>query len=398
MMAPSSKFLSEEPPIVVSRSLVKVFGLYEGHLLQHIHHWLHLKAQDPLRYKNHFVEGRYWIVWTMAELQQQVLFGPGPTDQYKRVIDKLREQGVLLVEKHGEPELRDDGISAGHAILSGPRPGMPWDQNWYSLDYSELSLVIGASAIAESADANAIAGATVPTPPLHERRPRSSKRGQAVDHDQSAVAAQESTTTKHEAAEAESPDASGEDALALDLTRIPKLLWSEVGALLASRPDGQRFADLLSATLVRSAVLPEARRIQSPILWLTNLLANPADVDFSASDIVAAQREATATQQRLALESHAKEVAEAEARRVNELLHAEAAQLAIAAMSQSDREALLRVALKRDPEWTLPLLPKGDVQRSIAAGKLPKDPAARVTVLKALAKMNSPIAKDGATP
>lgn len=275
---------------------------------------------------------------------------------------------------------------------------MPWDQNWYSLDYSELSLVISACAIAESADANAIAGATVPTPPLHERRPRSSKRGQTVDHDQSAEAAQESTTTKHEAAEAESPDASGEDALALDLTRIPKLLWSEVRALLASRPDGQRFADLLSASLVRAAVLPEAGRIQSPILLLTNLLADPAGVDFSGADIVAAQREAAATQRRLALEGHAKEVAEAEERRINELLHAEAAQLAIAAMSQSDREALLRVALKRDPDWTLPLLPNGDIQRSIAAGKLPKDPAARVTVLKALAKMNSPIAKDGATP
>ena len=65
------------------------------------------------------------------------------------------EQGVLLVEKHGDPELRDAGISAGHAILSGPRPGMPWDQNLYSLDYTELSLVISASAIAESSDANA---------------------------------------------------------------------------------------------------------------------------------------------------------------------------------------------------------------------------------------------------
>jgi hypothetical protein len=48
MMAPSSKFLSEEPPIVVSRRLVKVFGLCEGYLLQHTHHWLQLKAQAPL--------------------------------------------------------------------------------------------------------------------------------------------------------------------------------------------------------------------------------------------------------------------------------------------------------------------------------------------------------------
>lgn len=362
---PLSKFIVDEPPMVVFRGLVRVFGLQEGHLIQHLHYWLHLKSQDPARYKDHFIDGRYWVHWTMVELRQQVPLGATSSDPYKRIISKLRDQGVLLVAKHGQA----------------------WDQtNWYSIDYNEFALAIGALSV-QSLNGGDSTDASAATPPLHERKSKSSKRGQAADHYRTTETTSQKTTTTEGVVEVDLPVEDAGRGNALDLTRVPEALWPEVSALLSGRQDGQRFADLLASGLVRSTVLPEARQIHAPIRWLKKLLADPGSVDFSAADALAAQREAAANERRLALERHAKEVAETEARRAAELLRAEAAQRAIAAMSDSERKDLIR---KAGPQWIdgWPSSPRRSIEmeNAVMAGQLPRRPLDRIAVFRALAE------------
>lgn len=357
-----SKFIVDEPPMVVFRSLVRRFGLHEGHFLQHLHYWLHVKAQDAERYKDHFIDGRYWVHWTMAELQQQIPFGTSSSDTHKRVIRELRGLGILLVAKHG------------------PK----WDQtNWYSIDYQSFGRAIAIQPNDDPSSGGGAAGALVASPPLHDRQSIPSNRGTAVDHYQTTETSSETTTTRNIVVAFEV--GFGSSSIELDLSGIPEHLLPEVRALLESRPDGQRFADQLASALERSTALPESRRIQSPILWLRKLLSDPAAVDFSAADAAAARRTAAALAQRRAAERAAQQAAEVEQREAAAALKAEEAQLVIAAMSHGDRIALISSANREQPS------PRSaaEVERSISAGQLPGPPLARLAVLKALAAMPS---------
>ena len=366
-----SKFIVDEPPMVVFRSLVRRFGLHEGHFLQHVHYWLHVKAQDPDRYKDHLICGRYWVHWKMVELQQQIPFGTSSSDTHKRVIRKLRGLGILLVAKHG------------------PK----WDQtNWYSIDYQSFGRAIAAKPSEDPSSGGGAAGALVASPPLHDRRTLPSNGGPAADHYQTTETSSETTTTRNVVLAFEV--GFGSSNTELDLSGIPEHLLPEVRALLESRPDGQRFADQLASALERSTALPESRRIQSPILWLRKLLSDPATVDFSAADAAAARRTAAALAQRRAAERAAQEAAEVEQREAAAAQKAEEAQLVIASMSHGDRIALINSANREQPSRRS----AAEVERSISAGQLPGQPLARLAVLKALSAMSSLVSPERGSP
>lgn len=80
-----------------------------------------MKSKDPETYARDFIDGRYWVYWTMEELHVEIPLGRSD-DPYKRVIGKLRRLGILLVEKHRQAS---------------------WNQtNFYSIDYDALDRLI----------------------------------------------------------------------------------------------------------------------------------------------------------------------------------------------------------------------------------------------------------------
>ena len=106
--------LFDEPPVAISPTLCRLLSLQAAVLLQQLHYWLQQKAAAPDRYKDHYINGRYWVYWTHEQLQKSVPLGKS-IDPYKRLIKELKSLGILLVEQH--------------------RAGA-WDRtNFYSIDY-----------------------------------------------------------------------------------------------------------------------------------------------------------------------------------------------------------------------------------------------------------------------
>jgi hypothetical protein len=366
-----SKFIVDERPLLVFRSLVRELGLPEAVFLQQLHYWLFTKSQSPERYADHFIQDRFWVHWTYEEMRAEIPLGTSTFDTHKRVIRKLRQSGILLVAKHGQA----------------------WDQtNWYSINYPAFGCAIGAQPGEDPSSGGGAAGASVALPPLQDRRVIPSKNGNSTDHYQTTQTSPETTTTTNVVAASKA--GSGSSSVELDLTGIPEPLWPEVCALLGCRSDGQRFADQLAAGLERSSALPESRRIQSPILWLRKLLSDPVAVDFSAADAVAARRMAVALAQRRAAERTAQEAAEIEQREAEAALRADEAQLAIASMSPDARVELISSANRMQPSRRS----AAEVERSISAGQLPVSPLARLAVFKALAAMPSLISSARGAP
>tara|TARA_R110001592_G_scaffold91274_1_gene267351 strand:+ start:3928 stop:5037 length:1110 start_codon:yes stop_codon:yes gene_type:complete len=106
--------LYDEPPIAISPTLCRMISLQAAVLLQQLHYWLQQKSAAPDRYKDHYINGRYWVHWTYEQLQKQIPLGKS-IDPHKRLIKELSSLGVLLVEQHRASE---------------------WDRtNYYSIDY-----------------------------------------------------------------------------------------------------------------------------------------------------------------------------------------------------------------------------------------------------------------------
>lgn len=113
--------LYDEPPIAISPTLSRVFGLQAAVFLQQLHYWLAQKASTPDRYQHHFINGQYWVYWTYEQMQQNVPLGKS-CEPHKRVIKELAGLGVILVEK----------LNA-----------KAWDRtNYYSINYKCLDMCI----------------------------------------------------------------------------------------------------------------------------------------------------------------------------------------------------------------------------------------------------------------
>lgn len=106
--------LFDEPPIAISPTLARLISLQAAVLLQQLHYWLQQKAAAPERYRDHFIDGRYWVYWTQEQLQKAIPLGRS-SDPHKRLIKELNALGILLVERHRASS---------------------WDRtNFYSIDY-----------------------------------------------------------------------------------------------------------------------------------------------------------------------------------------------------------------------------------------------------------------------
>lgn len=106
--------LFNEPPISISPTLCRLISLQAAVLLQQVHFWLQHKAAAPDKYRNDFIDGRYWVYWTYEQLQKAIPLGRS-IEPHKRVIKELNSLGILLVAQHRAFE---------------------WDRtNFYSIDY-----------------------------------------------------------------------------------------------------------------------------------------------------------------------------------------------------------------------------------------------------------------------
>lgn len=155
-----SKFIVDERPLLVFRSLVRELGLPEAVFLQQLHYWLFTKSQSPERYADHFIQDRFWVHWNYEEMRAEIPLGTSTCDTHKRVVCVLKGLGVLHVAHHG------------------PR----WDRtNWYSIDYKKLDALLrkspgNPSNGGEAADASAAA------PPMPPRPGRPSIGGKSTGH------------------------------------------------------------------------------------------------------------------------------------------------------------------------------------------------------------------------
>lgn len=377
MTAPTGKFIVDEPPMIVFRQLVHLFGLCEGHLLQQLHYWLAHKARDPARYQDHFIGGRYWVHWTMSELRVEVPFGTSSAETHRRVKKRLRERGVLLVEKHGAA----------------------WDQtDWYSIDYEAFNRIIAQHGGSSSEQSSEPGHASSGTPTMHRRVPAASIGGQAATHYSETENTQRTTTTNETVVVGSEHSREGHPgclAPRLLLEEVPEALHKEVSALLAQRQDGQRFVDLLALALRRSDAASADKKLRAPILWLKKLLANPCGVDFTAADSLAEHRTVAARRARKEIDRAAAEAARLEVERAEQASRLEEARRLIGAMRPEELRALATAA--KFGQVSRPVAVA--VEQSILAGQLPKSPLAQLAVIKALTRVRpkNSSAQDGAT-
>lgn len=93
--------LYNEPPIAISPTLAKEFGLNAAVFLQQLHYWTEEKLRNPDRYRDSWVNGYFWTYNTIDEWLTQLPFiGSKPT--FKRMISELQEKGILVVECHNK--------------------------------------------------------------------------------------------------------------------------------------------------------------------------------------------------------------------------------------------------------------------------------------------------------
>ena len=369
-----SKFIVDERPLLVFRSLVSRLGLPEGVFLQQLHYWLYTKAQSPDRYADHHIDGRYWVHWTYEQMRAEIPFGTSTFDTHKRVVADLRALGILLVAHHGPA----------------------WDRtNWYSIDYQRLDPILNDKSGTPPSSGGGASNALGEAPPLPPRPRHQSVRANAAGHYLPHKTTAQ-TTTKDVAVDAGDVTGSGspiDDQAGLELDGIPSHLHTEVLALLAGVLNAQEFVNLLAARFERDASLPSERQLGSPILWLREILRSTSKVDFSAARAFAARREAVKAKQRLAAERLARE---SEAERSRQLAQAELVEAAgrqIETMSTNERETLVLLAnvgpMVRRAAFGL--------EEAVLAGRLPEHPLARIAVLNALNKTGSPVTPERRT-
>ncbi|QTB47926.1 hypothetical protein [Burkholderia pseudomallei] len=107
-VAPASRLLIEEPPLMVLPQLAARIGLNEAIILQQVHYWT--------RDNRNVIEGRSWTYNTVADWQKQFPFWSQAT--IRRTIDSLVEKGLLIKKK-----LADNKMDA---------------TLWYSVDLEKL--------------------------------------------------------------------------------------------------------------------------------------------------------------------------------------------------------------------------------------------------------------------
>lgn len=373
------KFLVDEPPLLVFRSLVIALGLHEAVFLQQLHYWLHQKSRSPDRYSDHFIHGRFWVHWTYEEMAREIPLGGSTLDIHKRVVRQLKARGILLVEHHGPA----------------------WDRtNWYSINHEALARFLGKRLPPPPSSVGDASDALVTAPPMHTKPIPPSIGGHAFDGDEelpdlpsprriggnfanhkTKTETTSKTTTKRQVvvADAESEgQVVGPATLILD--SIPEELRAGVLQELKGVVQPQLFADLLAARIERNANLPPTRGLGSPILWLRQMIRISDRVDYAPAVAFAARRNAAESERRLAEERLERESAKERDRIAAQTQAISAANARVEAMSEAERQALV---FQANRGHQVPRV-ADDIAKSVRGGTLPEHPLARAMVLNAL--------------
>ncbi|TPR43183.1 replication protein [Apilactobacillus micheneri] len=107
-----NNLLFDKKPLVVSTPLAEEIGLNEAIVLQQLHYWL--------QRSNHKINGRIWIYNSYDAWQEQFPFWNVRT--VKRVITKLKNQGIIIVDRFN-------------------RAGFD-KTNWYTINYEKFNLLV----------------------------------------------------------------------------------------------------------------------------------------------------------------------------------------------------------------------------------------------------------------
>jgi hypothetical protein len=293
-------------------------------------------------------------------MQAEVPLGLLSLDPYKKLTGRLRDKGVLLVDKHGQA----------------------WDQtNWYSINHDVLRKVLAEHSVTGFCVDRKATDAAEATPTLHERPSRGSSRGIADAVYKGSETTQKSTTTAMEVVVlADSPDSAAPPVVQkLSFGCVPQGLHQDVQKLVATRPDGQRYVDLLSAALQRSATLPEPRRIQAPLLWLKKMLDSGSTVDFTAADALAKERLADEHQSRVTAIQMARNSAAADKVRAAQEARTEFASHAIRLMTERERLEFVN----RTVSGCVSRKAATEIAQAVQEGRLPAPPFAQAIVIRA---------------
>lgn len=103
------------PVLRFSTEVAKAYGIRTAIFISLIHDVCEVKKNEPDKYNYSRIDGRFWAQYTYKDLGNILGFGKGTLI---KVVTKLRDDGVLLIEK---PELK-----------WGDRT------NWYAIDYNAL--------------------------------------------------------------------------------------------------------------------------------------------------------------------------------------------------------------------------------------------------------------------
>lgn len=354
MQLRSGKLLLDEAPIAISPTLARIFGLPEAVFLQQIHYWLHLKNNDPKSYRNHFIAGRYWVHWTMAELRNHVPLGKSD-DPYKRVTRKLRELGILLVERHKQSS---------------------WVQtNHYSIDYNAFDAEV--SRRCDSPKSGDATDRVDEGPLVDECAADGTMGGNATDHRTKTSPKRSSETTTTD--EALIPGGRG---ATVAWSLVPDGIRGQILALIPPHLDPQRCIDMLAARLERDGVLPKNFQIGSPIKWFEKALGNP---DFSAADNFAAERQRAADHR---VEADLSSTRAAASVATQESAQKERECAALAALAQLDEQRRTALAAAAVEACGYPHFAP-HIRDAVSRGHLPEQRFAKLAVFKALKMISS---------
>lgn len=386
---PLNKFIVDEPPLLVFRSLVRALGLPEATFLQQLHYWLHLKSRSPDRYADHFIDGRYWVHWTYEEMRAEIPLGTSSLDTHKRVVGLLRAHGILLVEHHGSA----------------------WDRtNWYSISYEALQRFLRKDSSAPPSTGGETADALPALPPMQDEPSPpstggipfdgsedlpdfpwpSSSIGKTTDHKIGTETTSKTTTTTNEVTVGSGAEVRPD----LDLDCIPEVFRAAVLTALDGVPEPQLFADLLAARLERDEQLAPDKRIGSPVLWLRHMLSRRAKIDYSPACAFAARRDAVKLKHRRAQERMERENLRERERICAHIREEMAASERVRSMSDAERRDLVLGTNNGQRSARV----AAAVESAVLAGMLPGHPLACAMVVKTLRRPEYASPTSGVAP
>lgn len=119
--------LFDEYPLVLSPTLITLLGFGESAIIQQIHYQIQFKEQDPIRYKDHFFDGFYWVIYSYQEWQ---FIHPylGSTKTIQRMVNRMIDLEIIVVRKDERAKYNE-----------GTKRYECDHRYWYRIDYEAMN-------------------------------------------------------------------------------------------------------------------------------------------------------------------------------------------------------------------------------------------------------------------